>query len=547
MKKGFRQKALRTTTRVAQASRDGGTFRGSLVGWHGPQTASRHQEHAERVTLQRRTEDLWANDWAARSGIDAIVTNAVGTGLVPQAQPAARRLGIDKHDARSLAQDMEDIWADWTCEAHISDMLHFADLQFLGMRTFLKLGEMLHLPVMLSEQERVARGRTFSLCLQNIAPQRLTTPEDLQFYDNVHDGVHISANGTPLGYHIAIPSLASGVDMLTSTSVSAPFSGDCAYIPVRRGHRPGIFHVFRPDTDEQVRGVSPLATGIRLFRHLTDALDHELYAQVIAAAFPVFFATEHPPAPVGYPGLDVGLDTHAQSSDTDFVPYQAIDAGTMLYGKPGQKMEVIESKRPSANFASFVEIIMRGMSASLGIPYESLSKDFSKTNYSSARAALNEAWKMYTIYRTFYARLYCQPLYSMVMEEAFLRGELTLPGGKKTRKGFYEARRLWCHASWVGPARGFVDPVKEISATIMALENNLMTYSEAWKERGGDFDTGLEIMTDEAERMAHLPKKDSVKDSTKSTASDNQDADQGTQDDDDNTNDTKDEDDATQS
>ena len=77
---------------------------------------------------------------------------------------------------------------------------------------------------------------------------------------------------------------------------------------------------------------------------------------------------------------------------------------------------MLESKRPSANFSAFVEIVLRATAASVGIPYESLTKDFSKTNYSSARAALNEAWKLYSFYRNWFGRLYCQPVYEMVIE-----------------------------------------------------------------------------------------------------------------------------------
>ena len=130
-----------------------------------------------------------------------------------------------------------------------------------------------------------------------------------------------------------------------------------------------------------------------------------------------------------------------------------------------------------------------------GIPYESLTKDFSKTNYSSMRAALNEAWKVYNFYRQWLARDYCQPIYEMVLEEAFLRGELELPPGAPD---FYEARELWCNADWIGPARGFIDPVKEVSATVLALENRLMTYGEAWAQRGGDFEEGMETLLLEA-------------------------------------------------
>ncbi len=486
-------------SRVAQPSRDAGTFRGSLAGWHGPQSHSKADETREREVMQRRMADLFTNDWAARSGVDTIANNAVGTGLVPQVRPAAKLLGISGQQARDFAHEVEWYWNVWTKEAHFAKGLHFSDLQHLGILTLLKFGEMLHVPVMLSEKERIADSRTFSLCLQNLAPQRLLTPSDYIHNSSVHDGVHMSAFGKPLGYYVALPNAAER-GVLLNTSTTNPLSSDCVYVPARVGHRPGIFHLFRNDTDEQVRGVSPLATGARLFRHLADALDYELYAQVIAAAFPVFFANEHPPASnIPYSSLADGGASEEKAPE--IAPYQNIEPGSMLYGAVGEKPEILESKRPSQNFVAFVEIILRAQSACLGIPYESLSKDFSKTNYSSARAALNEAWKTYLFYRQWFARLYCQRIFDMFLEEAYLRNIISFP---KSKHGFYEARHMWSNTRWVGPARGFVDPVKEINATVMALDNKLMTYGEAWAERGGDFDEGLEVMREEKQRMADL-------------------------------------------
>lgn len=207
--------------------------------------------------------------------------------------------------------------------------------------------------------------------------------------------------------------------------------------------------------------------------------------QVIAASFPVFVALEN--GGVQLPDyVTEGQEGDGERRERQLV--QDLSPGQVLYGNENEKPYVLESKRPSANFSAFVEIVLRATAASVGIPYESLTKDFSKTNYSSARAALNEAWKLYSFYRNWFGRLYCQPVYEMVMEEAFLRGMFELPKGAP---GFYEARKFWCNADWIGPSRGFVDPVKEITATILALQNRLMTYGEAWAESGRDFDEGL--------------------------------------------------------
>ncbi len=483
-----------TSRMTAQPSRDAGAFRGSISGWYGPQVHSRIGETRERTVMQRRASDLAANDWAAHSAVEAISGNAIGTGLVPKASIPSDMLGIPSETAREIGKQMEWAFAIWSVEADVRGQCHFVDLQNLGIRTMLNMGEMLHLPVMFDEETRKKQGRDFAFALQSLSPSRLMTPTDMETNPYVRDGVQFSEYGRPLGYWLATPKASLDSSFLT-VEHSALLTTDFTYVPAQVGHRPGMFHLFRHEVDEQVRGVSAFSKGIELFRNLEDAIDYELFAQVIAASFPVFIAQES-----GTAGLpDFVHEANVEPEEREL--YQKISPGNVLYGGPNEKPYVLESNRPSANFSAFVEIVLRAMAASLGIPYESLTKDFSKTNYSSARAALNEAWKLYNFYRQWFGRLYCQPVYEMVIEEAFLRGIITLP---KNAPGFYEARKLWCNADWIGPSRGFVDPVKEITATILALNNRLMTYGEAWAERGRDFDEGCAQMLEENPLLARL-------------------------------------------
>lgn len=488
-----------TSRMTARASRDAGAYRGSISGWRGPQVHSPEGESRERAVMQRRAADLAANDWAAHSAVEAISGNAIGTGLVPKASIPADMLGISPESARELGKRMEWAFTLWSAEADVRGQCHFADLQNLGMRTMLSMGEMLHLAIMFDEKERERQGRAFSFALQTLAPARMMTPGDKRSEPYIRDGVCLSEYGRPEGYWLATPK-ASPLSSSLSVERSALPAADFTYVPARVGHRPGAFHLFRHETDEQVRGVSAFSKGIELFRNLSDAISYELFAQVIAASFPVFVALENggTQLPDSVREQFFGEDG-GERQERQLV--QDLSPGQFLYGNENEKPYVLESKRPSANFSAFVEIVLRATAASVGIPYESLTKDFSKTNYSSARAALNEAWKLYSFYRNWFGRLYCQPVYEMVMEEAFLRGMFELPKGAP---GFYEARKFWCNVDWIGPSRGFVDPVKEITATILALQNRLMTYGEAWAERGGDFDEGYARMLEESPLLAQL-------------------------------------------
>jgi lambda family phage portal protein len=478
-------KAVGLAPSPSKISRNAGSRRGTLSHWQPPLAGSLERQIAERILSQGRSADLAANDWAANAGVNAITTNAVGTGLQPQSRIDAKRLGISREAALELQADIEAVWKEWTAQAHTRGMLHFEDLQFLALRSMLRTGEMFHIPVMMPD----APGRKIRLAIQDVLPSRLQTPQDKVTDTSIVDGVQRNAYGAPELYWLATPTDAMSRVMDFSSLLSDQFT--C--IPARIAHRPGCFHLFRHGEEEQVRGESALSPGMNLFRHLSDAMDNELLAAVTTASMPVFIARETSgPVMPDYARPEKGEDGEERY-------YEGTQGGTFLYGNLNEKPHILESSRPSPNFAVFSEFVLRAMAASIEIPYIVLSKDFAKTNYSSAKAALLEAWRVYLLWRSWLTRHYCRPVWSMVIEEAWLAGLIKLPAGAPD---FYDARFLYTQALWIGPPRGYVDPVKEIAATVQALENRLMTYSEALAERGRDFDEAMDEREEEEERLA---------------------------------------------
>lgn len=487
-------KPLQTGRYMPTPSRDAGTYRGSIANWRPRQVLQPEVESLERITAQSRAADLAANDWSAKSGLRTLADNAVGTGLMPKSTIPHKILGIAKEDAAALGEKLEWAFSVWSAEAHARGCMHFEDIQYLGISGVLRMGEMLHLPVMLP----LGENRHFSLAIQELNPQRLFTPADMLTDLAIKDGIEFSPWGKPVAYWLACPPPS-----LTMWDQRSLLSCHFTRRPAHMGHRPNVFHLFRYEYEEQYRGVSQLATGMRLFRNLNDALESELFAQVIAASFPIFIGLENG-------GLELPSEVRESYGMRTNEPMRRemdVEPGSIIFGNPNEKPYILENKRPSANFPPFVEIIQRSMAAMLGIPYESLTKDFSKTNYSSMRAALNEAWKLYLFYRRWFARMYAQPIWEMVIEEAYLRNFLGIADdldAMGANAGFYEGREYWLSATWTGPAKGFIDPVKEIQATILALDAKLMTYSEAWAERGGDFSDALPVMQEEREALATL-------------------------------------------
>lgn len=131
---------------------------------------------------------------------------------------------------------------------------------------------------------------------------------------------------------------------------------------------------------------------------------------------------------------------------------------------PGENLSFQTAARPAAGFADFEGAVLRNIASGLGISYEQLAGDWSKTNYSSARAALIEIWRGWSQKRVAFAQRFAQPFFMAWMEEEVDAGRLRLPRGAPEFRAHWPA---YARAKWIGPGKGFVDPVKEVTASAM--------------------------------------------------------------------------------
>ena len=131
---------------------------------------------------------------------------------------------------------------------------------------------------------------------------------------------------------------------------------------------------------------------------------------------------------------------------------------------------------------------LRHIAAGLNIPYELLLKDFSKTNYSSARAALLEAWRFFHGRRRWLMDYWLRPIYELWLEEAVNAGVIDAPD-------FYTKRYAYSRCRFIFGGRGWVDPVKEAEAAGIRMDLGISTLEQECAEQGGDYE---EVMDQQA-------------------------------------------------
>lgn len=484
---------------------------GSLSNWRPRTVSTRMEEARDREAIVNRCLDLASNDANAAGVLNAFAVNAVAHGLTPMPMAAAALLGIEREPAQIIKREMLKAWAQWVPHADAGRRFNFNQLQFLIFSSMLRFGEYLVLLPMIEDP-----ARPYALAVQVISPLRLKTPRDLINAPNIREGVELGPYGEPIAYWIKRTAAGNAYSSMADTSENF------VRIPARQGHRRFVVHDFFATEPEAVRGLPILTPAVKFFRDLADYLDAELASNVIAAGLSIFIETGSTEVDPIYPAQTLADYTRQETAVDGTVKesrYQEVDPGSIMYGAPGEKPHVITGQRPGVTFEPFTKTIKKAQAMGVGLPYPVAFQDVEGLNFAGYRAAMLQAWKVFTLYRQWFGGGFLQPIFTMLMEEAYLRGEVGFDG-------FYENLPLATAANWHGAPKGDLEPITTIKADILAIQNHLKTRSEAHAERQSDFWAVIETLAEEEEALKEKGLSASVDDSAGQTVTETTERDQ---------------------
>jgi lambda family phage portal protein len=168
---------------------------------------------------------------------------------------------------------------------------------------------------------------------------------------------------------------------------------------------------------------------------------------------------------------------------------------------PGESIQTVSATRPNSNFDGFEAACLRNIASGLGLSAQQLSNNWSDVNYSSARAALLESWKTLTRRRMDFSNGFASQIYCNFLEEATDIEDLPLPKGAPE---FWEARSSYARCKWIGPGRGWIDPVAEKQGAVLGMDAGLSTLEEECAEQGVDWEEVLDQRAKEVSRFKEL-------------------------------------------
>jgi lambda family phage portal protein len=471
-------------------SRKSAQRQGSMTNWIPKRLLDPRTEAMERERIVERSVELVQDNPYAAGIKQTFAVTVVGAGLIPHPTLDSEVLGISKEEARAIQSQQRAIYMKWFPYADAGGRMNFGGIQYLIEANTVQYGEHIVLPLMINDP-----SRPYSLACQVINPQRLRTPTDKYSDGNIRDGVEVDKYGAPVAYWIKKANYSYAKKEKKGLRYRPNTSDNFLRIPAKKGHRWQVLHRFIQDDAEKVRGVPFFAPALKFFNDLNDLLSAELVSNIVTAAFSMFVELSGQD-PYGYAGNMPGFDMTAtdRTGGTKTVRYEELIPGAIYYGSQGEKPHAISANRPGTTFDPFTKIIMKAIASALNIPYVVLFKDVEGTNFAGFRSAMLDAWRTFLFRRSWLGQMTCSPIWTMLMEEAYLRGDLKL-------NDFYSNMHLLTRTEWRGAPKGDIEPVKSAQADKILIQANLKTRQEGIAERGGDWRNTFDQLEEEQNLM----------------------------------------------
>jgi lambda family phage portal protein len=449
-----------------------------------------------RDRIVSRVRDLVRNDGWASGAVTRILDNAIGAILRPVPKPdyhaLASQTGISAFDhewAKEYSKAVSAGWRSWAvtdpgkyCDATRNQT--FTSMMRVAFRHKLIDGDAL--AVLLWLPERVGRGRArYATTVQLVDPDRLSNPQLRFDQQTFRGGVEIDQYGAAVAYHIRKAHAGdwfSAADSLTWERVPRETNWG----------RPVVIHDFDADRAGQHRGGAGIFTSvIQRLKMLVKYDGVELDAAIINAIFAAYVES-----PFDHELVQEALDGGEKLGFYQDQRAEFHNQNKMVIGNarvpilfPGEKVNSVVANRPAVNFQSFESAVLRNVASGLGLSAQQVSNDWSDVNYSSARGALLEAWKTLARRRKDFVDSFVAPIRIAWLEEAHAVDDLPLPKGAPI---FMDCRGPYSRCHWMGPPRGWIDPVKEKQGAILGMDAALSTLEDECAEQGLDYEEVLE-------------------------------------------------------
>lgn len=451
----------------------GGATFGRLVNdWIAQSTSMDSEIRTSLRALRNRSRQLCRDNEFARNAIRAITNNVVGQGVGMQMQVKMQRQRADGPALNQPINDMiEDAWEQWTKKdnCHVGGTLSFQDIERLVMSSVAESGEVIVRMV------RQPFGKSpVPFALEIIESDQLIDERNGRADDDeeIRMGVQRDEWGRPTNYWFYPRHPGDFQFQAMSPSKYKVIGAD------------EIIHLFKCERVGQTRGVPWMAPALKRLHQIAGYEEAEVIRARAEASIMGFVQTP---------------DGELQGEEVfDGQRISTFEPGKIEALGPGETFNPFVPNRAGGQYEPFVRTMLRAVASGIGVSYESLSRDYSQSNYSSSRLALLDDRDNWRVLQSWLIENFHQRVFNAWLEMAVMSGALKLPNYEIQPEN-YECAVKWMPRGW-----SWVDPVKEVSAYKEAVRCGFMTQAEVIAQGGGDIEEFLIARKREVEMADEL-------------------------------------------
>lgn len=446
---------------AAKRSYAGAQFGRTVADWVAQSTSADSELFTSLRTLRNRSRQLVRDNEYAGNAVERIIpNNVVGQGIKFQAQVTQRRgskLDEKTNDA------IENAWTRWMRAeyCHTAGRLAFPDIERMVIRQAAESGEILVRMV-----KKSFGGSKVPFALEIIEADQLVDNFSGRTVEGreLRMGVEVDDWQRPVAYWLY--PRHPGDFTIASTAPSNTWQR----VPAEE-----VLHIGLFDRPMQTRCVPWLHNVLVKLRHMGGYEEAEIVRARASASIMGFIES---------PEIDNPISPDDAMNADDVVDGEKVfdmSPGIVKELAPGEKFNGFAPTSANAGMEPFMRFMLRSVAAGCGISYESLSRDYSQSNYSSSRLSLTEDRDNWRVLQAWLIRTFHQRVYEAWLEMAVLSNVLNLPA-------FESSPEIYQCVRWMPRGWDWIDPVKEVAARKSEIRAGLTTLADAIAAKGGDIE-----------------------------------------------------------
>jgi lambda family phage portal protein len=400
--------------------------------------------------LRNQVRYLERNHDITRGAINVLVNNTVGpSGIGVEFQP--RRLDGSIHT--EYAAQLAEAYRDFCKRPEVTWQHGIGSMDRMAARTLYRdgevLGQLIEGPV-----PSLDHGTRVPFSVEMIEPDLLPLDYDDES-KRIRQAIERNAWGRATGYF-----LHKGHPEAIGTSAR-----DLKRVPASR-----MVHAALRDRIGQLRGVTAFASVITRIEDIKDYEESERIAAKIAAMITGY--VKRNAGPDGYDPAGMEMDVEGRLKPREM----RLQAGAIIDTLGiGEEIGLLDPNRPNPNLLGFREGQLRAFAAGIGASFSSVSRNYNGT-YSAQRQELVEQWVHYMVLCDLFISAWKRPIVEAFIRVADLSGVAPIPADLKP--GTHD------DVLYVAPSMPWIDPAKEISAWLMAVQAGFASEYEVLRKQG---------------------------------------------------------------